>query len=129
MKKRASLVAQTVKNSPAIQNGSGRSPGEGNVRESLFVQQKLTQHCKSINFKTNKQTKKEVMRILQGPSGQDCAFTAQSLGSANLTFHEPRGQNQNKTKKNKSLKKEVIDAPLEIFKNKIDGKLLKTIQL
>ena len=42
MKKRASLVAQTVKNSPAIQNGSGRSSGEGNregnVHESLFVQ-------------------------------------------------------------------------------------------
>ena len=42
MKKRASLVAQTIKNSPAIQNGSGRSSGEanreGNVCESLFVQ-------------------------------------------------------------------------------------------
>ena len=61
MKKRAFLVAQTIKNSPAIQNGSGRSSGEanreGNVCESLFVQQKLTQHCKSTNFKTNKQKK------------------------------------------------------------------------
>ena len=59
-----------------------------------------------------------------------CAFTAQSLGSANLTFHEPRGQNQNQTKKQTNLfKKGVTDAPLEIFKNEIDSKLLKTIQL
>ena len=58
MKKRASLVAQTIK------NGSGRSSGEGNregnVCESLFVHYKLTQHRKSTNFKTNKI---EVMRI------------------------------------------------------------------